>query len=105
MIRTLLRSLLLGLALLCFFAAAFALGLDGLRLSSGAAAGLTPLGEFWGQLDPESLEGARLVISPPIWDRIGVWLLLQPAVAVLCAVGFFLLILRPMPERRRSLFS
>jgi hypothetical protein len=105
MIRTFIRSLLLALALLCFVAAAFALGLDGLRLSAGNAGGLTPLGEFWSRLNPESLEKTRSVIALAVWDRIGVWLLLQPAVAVLCAVGCFLLILRPMPERRRTLFS
>lgn len=105
MIRTILRSLLLSLALLCFVAAALALGIDGLRLSAGGPSGLTPLGEFWTKLAPDSLEGARGIIAEEVWDRIGVWLLLQPAVAVLCGVGFFLLILRPTPERRRSIFS
>lgn len=105
MIRTLLRSLLLALAVLCFFAAAFAMGLDGLRLYSGGATGLIPLGEFWTRLDPESLQLVHEMVTQAIWDTIGLWLLLQPAVAVLLGLGCFLLILRPMRERRRTPFT
>ena len=105
MIRTLIRILLLGMALLCFVGAAFALGLDAVRFNSGAGIGFTPLGEFWTKLDPNSLEVVRGVIDQAIWEEIGLWLLLQPAAAALGAVGCFLLILRPMKERRRNKFS
>ncbi len=105
MIRTLIRSLFLGMALLCFIAAAIALGLDAIRLSAGNSIGLIPLGEFWTKLDPHSLEVVRSVIDQAVWEDIGVWLLLQPAAAALGAVGCFFLILRPMKERRRGKFS
>ncbi len=103
MIRTLIRSLLLFLALACFLAASFALGLDGLRLASGGVLALTPMGEFWSALDPESLSATRQLVAPAVWDRVGVWLLMQPAWVVLGFLGFFLLILRPLRDKRRSL--
>lgn len=104
MIRTFFRNLTLALALLFFLSAALALGLDGLRLSSGTLSGLTPMGEFWSKLDPDSMEFVRGLIAPPVWDHIGVWLMLQPALAVLSFMGFFFLALRPVQTRKSSRF-
>ena len=104
MIRTFFRNLTLALALLFFLSAALALGLDALRFSSGTLSGLTPMGEFWSKLDPDSMEFVRGLIAPPVWDHIGVWLMLQPALAVLSFMGFFFLALRPVQTRKSSRF-
>ena len=105
MVRTVLRNFLMAASLFFLLAAALALGLDAMRLSSHGASCLTPLGEFWTHLDPDSLALVQGALPAQTWDLIGVWVLLQPASAVLGFVGFFLLVLRPIRERRRASFT
>lgn len=60
----------------------------------GGARKLTAAGELWYRLDPNSLGLTQAVtqryLFPWLWDPIAVWILLQPAAAVLGVLGFLI---------------
>jgi hypothetical protein len=60
----------------------------------GGARKLTAAGELWYRLHPDSLGLTQAVtqryLFPWLWDPIAVWILLQPAAAVLGVLGFLL---------------
>ncbi|NYZ13163.1 hypothetical protein HL658_11415 [Azospirillum sp. RWY-5-1] len=91
------------LGILFLLAAAAALTND---LVAGGAGGfrLSALGELWFRLSPYTLDLSRAVteryIWPALWDPVAVWVLLQPAVLVLGAVGLALMAVG-MAGRRR----
>ena len=58
---------------------------------------ITTVGELWFRLDPSSLEVAQPAIQrhvlPELWDPVILFVLLQPAAAVLAVPGLFSLLL------------
>ena len=70
-----------------------ALGIDAWAWFGGARR-LTLAGELWQHLDAGSLDIAQSVtrryLFPWLWDPIMIWVLKQPAAAVLGTLGFLL---------------
>jgi hypothetical protein len=63
----------------------------------GGARKLTAAGELWYRLHPDSLGLSQAVtqryLFPWLWDPIAVWVLLQPAAAVLGVIGVLIIFL------------
>lgn len=91
------------LGVLFLLAAAAALAWDAVA-GGGGGFRLSALGELWFRLSPYTLDLSRAVteryIWPALWDPVAVWVLLQPAVLVLGAVGLALMAVG-MAGRRR----
>ncbi|GGE89540.1 hypothetical protein H1W37_12905 [Stappia taiwanensis] len=99
MIRFFLR--LFGLALVAV--ALVTIVLDGTQTIAASAWSTTPLGQYWYQISPTSLNITQAAIqrhvNPVLWDPVLLTLLVQPVWVVAGPLGFLLLWLG---ERRWS---
>jgi hypothetical protein len=63
----------------------------------GGARKLTAAGELWYRLDSSSLNTSQAItqryLFPWLWDPVAVWILLQPAAAVLGVLGLLIIFL------------
>lgn len=94
-------SKILGLWLIAV--ALVAVVLDGTRTIAAANWSTKPLGQYWFDISPASLNGAQALVqrhvNPFLWDPLIVWLLQQP---VWLTVGPLGLLLLWLGERRRK---
>jgi hypothetical protein len=90
----------------CLLAAGFvALVIDGTRSIADGSLFLTSFGSVLAGLDP-SLEdtlrdGIQVHVASWLWDPVCVWILAQPAFAVLAVLGAFLVVIGRKPRRHR----
>jgi CubicO group peptidase (beta-lactamase class C family) len=78
--------------------------LDATRSVAMSKLVLTPLGESWSAVSPDTLDQARAAVEsrwPFLWDTVAVWLLAMPGVAVFALLAFLLYAVGHRPERRR----
>ena len=90
-----------------FAAALVAAVIDGAKSIAASQAVLTPLGEAWAQLAPDSLAEARRGVEeglgqPWLWELLAEWMLAAPAWLVLGLIGLILMLLGRR-RRRRSI--
>ncbi len=85
--------------------AVVAAAIDGTKSIAASKLVLTPLGQHWFQLAPESLNAAQAgiqrTVSPLLWDPVIQWILLLPTWLVAGVLGMLLVWLGSRGRRRR----
>lgn len=96
---------ILGLWLIAV--ALVAIVLDGTRTIAAAQWAVKPLGQYWYEWSPSTLNlsqaAVQRYVDPGLWDPVILWILQQPVWISFGALGFFLVWLGDRRRRRDNL--
>lgn len=83
--------------------------LDATRTVAASVLTMTPLGESWRSVSPQTLEGLKALadtrLHPALWDPVLVWLLGLPGFAVFGSLALVLFAAGHRPARPAGRFS
>lgn len=101
------RFLLRTISLLVLVLAVIAGVIDAIKSVAASRVELTPLGQIWFELSPDTLNLVQALVQrylhPYIWDPVIQWILLQPTWAVLLVISLLFYMIawrRPRPAGR-----